>query len=143
MPKFDTHVHCRDGIEREKATISGVVKAAKDAGIDVIFDMPNAINPATGTPIIRKVDIESRLELAESQGVLDSYKIYVGATPDPAQLGEAADIVREKTRVPGIKAFMGKSVGNLEIIDVEKQMNVYKTLSDCGYKGVLALHCEK
>jgi len=141
--RIDTHVHCRDGNEREKATISGVVKAARDAGIDVVFDMPNTINPATGTPTIRKVDIEARLELAKSQGVLDSYKIYVGATPDSAQLEEAANIVCDNSRVPGIKAFMGKSVGNLEIIDVEKQKNVYKKLSDCGYEDVIALHCEK
>lgn len=143
MPKFDAHVHCRDWNEREKATISGVVRAAKDAGIDVVFDMPNAINPATGTPIIRKVDIEARLELAKSQGVLDSYKIYVGATPDSAQLEEAANIVRENPRVPGIKAFMCTSVGPLGIIKEEEQKGVYADLSDCGYEDVFAFHGEK
>lgn len=141
--QIDTHVHCRDGNEREKATISGVVKAARDAGIDIVFDMPNVINPATGTPIIRKVDIDARLELAKSQAVLDNYKIYVGATPDSAQLEEAANIVRENTRVPGIKAFMCTSVGPLGIIKEEEQKSVYAELSDCGYEDVLAFHGEK
>ena len=39
--------------------------------------------------------------------------------------------------------FAGRSVGNLEIIEENKQQKVYQTLTEENYKGVLAVHCEK
>lgn len=135
---IDPHVHCRDWEQSYKATILEVMKTARSQGVIAIVDMPN-----TNPPIISKEMVEKRLETARKEGCIDGYYLYIGATSDPKQLREAVEVVDTNPKVLGMKMFAGKSVGNLEVSKPEDQRQVYMTLAEIGYKGVLMLHCEK
>lgn len=135
--RIDPHVHLRDEEQNYKETIAHGLTTAKKAGVDYVFDMPN-----TQRPILTKKDVERRLGHVP-EGEKGRYFLYIGATADAAQLKDAANLVEKIKEVIGIKMFAGKSTGTLEITDEAEQRNVYQTLADCGYQGVLAVHCEK
>jgi dihydroorotase len=147
MGVVDFHVHCRglregDG---EADYIGHVLRVVELAGVDAIGDMPNPKIPIT----TRKLVIE-RLNVARSYGSDVFYGLHIGMTPDPEQIREAVEVYREffpkvgdRVGAIGLKMYAGRSTGNLEIIDVDKQRSVYETLGKCGYDGVLAVHCEK
>ncbi len=134
---IDPHVHCRDGKQKYKETIEHVFNIAEKQGIEKIFDMPN-----TNPPIIYEKDVINRLKLVPKNRKND-YFLYIGATSDKNQLKEVVECYNIYKEVIGIKLYAGKSVGDLEIIGIEKQKNVYQTLSDLNYNGVITVHCEK
>ena len=134
---LDPHVHCRDGKQRYKETIEHVFEVAKKQGIEKIFDMPN-----TDPPILYESDIQKRLKLVPKDQK-ENYFLYIGATDNEKQLEEAVRCYDKYKEIVGIKLYAGKSVGNLALINKEKQKRVYQTLSSLGYEGVLAVHCEK
>ncbi len=135
--RIDPHVHCRDGNQNYKDTIKHIFKVCDEQGVDKIFDMPN-----TSPPIVNEKDVIERLNLVP-QEAKERYHLYIGATSNPKQLQDAAEIVKKYNEVIGIKFFAGQSVGDLAIIPEDKQKLVYKTLAENNYKGVIALHCEK
>lgn len=134
---IDPHVHCRDGMEAYKETIKHVFEVASEQGVERIFDMPN-----TDPPILREADVRERLKLVpkSQQG---NYFLYVGVTSDERQLEEAVRCYEEYDEVIGLKLFAGKSVGRLTVANIDEQKKIYTLLSDLGYMGVLAVHCEK
>lgn len=135
--RIDPHVHFRDGNERYKETIEHGLAVAGSQGVDLVFDMPN-----TNPPILRKSDVEERLRyVPESES--HRYFLYVGATENEDQIREAVRLVRENRHVIGIKLYAGHSTGDLAVIDEDAQENIYKTLADLDFRGVLAVHCEK
>jgi dihydroorotase len=142
----DPHVHCRDGSQSGKDTIGRASYHAGRSGVGLIMDMPNT-NPAL---ISRKL-VEDRLNLARETCVRGvSYGLHVGLTSDSAQIREAVNCYNElslredgRVGVIGLKMFAGESVGDLAIIEGESQRKVYEGLSECGYEGVLVVHCEK
>ncbi|MBI3413581.1 MAG: dihydroorotase [Candidatus Aenigmarchaeota archaeon] len=136
--RIDPHVHCRDWKQSYKATIKDVVSLAKASGVDIVFDMPN-----TEPPIISRELVERRLRTAEEYGIKNGYYLYVGVTKDPKQIEEAVDLVTNHDRVIGMKMYAGRSVGDISVINGKDQAIVYRTLADAGYKGVVAVHCEK
>jgi len=77
---LDPHVHFRDGRQAYKMTIREGTLIARSQGVSAVFDMPN-----TDPPIIRGYDVAERLKLAQDQGCLDGYYLYIGATIDPNQ----------------------------------------------------------
>ncbi len=135
--KIDTHVHFRDGTQNYKETIAHGLALAKTQGVDFVFDMPN-----TSPPILRKVDVEKRIALVP-EAEKKRYFLYIGATANEDQLKEAISTVNEMKEVIGIKMFAGKSTGDMQIIEEEKQKMVYQTLAENNYKGVISVHCEK
>jgi len=135
--RIDPHVHFRDEGQEHKETISHGLAVAKEEGVFAVFDMPNTLKP-----ILTEADVKKRLSLVP-QNEKERYFLYIGATSDEKQLQEAARLVNAMKEVIGIKMFAGKSVGTLQIIDEKEQKKVYKTLTENGYKGVLAVHCEK
>ena len=135
---IDPHVHCRDWGESHKETLKHALGVAYKTGVAGVFDMPNTRPPITTRELVMR-----RLADAKAVGSPVFYGLYVGATPDPAQLKEAVDCYEEFTNVIGIKMYAGESVGNLAITEEEAQRRVYGTLATLGYEGVLAVHCEK
>ncbi len=143
---IDVHTHCRDFKQNYKETIAHALDVAKDSGLSAIFDMPNT-NPSITT---RKIALE-RLALAEKVNSPVFYGLYMGITSNPKQIKEAVETYKEllpgeasdKTGVIGLKMFAGKSVGDLEIINLKDQIKVYKELTKLNYEGVLVVHCEK
>lgn len=138
MAYIDPHVHCRDWNQVYKATIASVIQLARSQGVVAIFDMPN-----TDPPIISGSLVNKRLELAQREGCLEGYYVWIGVIKDPDQIKEAVQVVRNNPRVVGMKMYAGRSVGDLAIISEEDQKNVYQILSKEKYEGVLAVHCEK
>ena len=140
---IDVHVHFRDGIQSEKETIKHGFSVAYKCGILSCFDMPNTVPPLTN-----KKDIITRLEygqkMVEEIDKKAIYRIYVGLTNELSQIQEMVQVYNELfPRVVGFKMFAGHSTGNMGILEKDMQCTVYKTLNRCGYKGVIAVHCEK
>lgn len=134
---IDPHVHCRDGKQAYKETIGNVFEIAKRNGIEKIFDMPN-----TDPPITHEKNVLERLKLVPDKYKKDYY-LYIGATSNISQLEEAIRCYNNYKEVIGLKLYAGKSVGDLAVIESDKQQIVYETLAKLNYTGVLAMHCEK
>lgn len=134
---IDPHVHCRDDRQSYKDTIRHVFELAGEQGVDKVFDMPN-----THPPILNESDIERRLSLVPEEHQED-YFLYMGATSDEEQLRKAVECCDDHREVVGIKLYAGESVGNLSVVEKEEQRKVYKTLEEAGFRGVIAVHCEK
>lgn len=134
---IDPHVHCRDGEQAYKETIKHVFEIAEKQGVEKIFDMPN-----TKPVIIREEHVKERLKLVPKEQ-RENYYLYIGATSNLEQIEEAVKCYDNYPEVIGIKLFAGKSVGELAVISEEDQREIYAKLSELGFKGVLAVHCEK
>jgi len=141
---IDPHVHCRDWKQARgkygkfKETVEHALRVAESVGVNAIFDMPN-----TNPPIISRNSVIERLSLAEKANSPVFYGLYMGLTADLLQTIEAIETYKEFQGVVGFKLFAGHSVGDLAIIEEEKQNLVYETLSDLNYEGMLVVHCEK
>lgn len=139
MPMIDPHVHLRDWKEKEKETLAHGLAVALSCGIDEVFDMPN-----TQPTLTERNTVLKRLKDAEQCGIGVHYHLYAGLTSSPEQIGAMVSLVQELfPRVVGLKMFASHSTGNMGLVQEKEQALVYRTLSDCGYEGVVALHCEK
>jgi dihydroorotase len=134
---IDPHVHCRDFEENYKATIESTLDLAMHQGVKYVFDMPN-----TRPPIIDEATLKRRLD-SVPQRYKENYFLYLGLTADDDQVKRAVELYHNYPQVIGFKMFAGKSVGGLAIINPDKQFEVYKTLTEEKYEGVIAVHCEK
>ncbi len=122
---IDTHVHFREpGAEYKEGIASGSRACAK-GGVTTFLEMPNT-NPATTT----REALHAKLELASRESIVN-YGFYLGATPD--NLEE----LKQATRTPGIKLFLGSSTGNLLVDgqDALERIFAETTLPICA-------HCE-
>jgi len=141
---IDCHVHCRDFKQNYKETIEHALEVARDSGLSGIFDMPN-----TNPPVTTRERVLERFALIGTKSIF--YGIYIGLTSDKEQITEAVETYNEffpsnpeiRRGVVGLKMFAGRSVGDLAIIELEEQVEVYNQLSNLNYMGVLAVHCEK
>ena len=142
----DAHVHFRDWNQSNKETIlHGMLTGAK-AGFDVFFDMPNCNPPLTARETIEariRKGIEAEQAL-EQQGFIVHYHTYAGVTADKAQLREVIKAYNDLfPRVCGLKMFASQSTGNMGITEEDQQREIYRTLAEENYRGVIAVHCEK
>lgn len=145
---IDPHVHLRDWTQKHKETVEHGLEVAYHAGLDGVFEMPN-----TDPALISIKTIEDRIKLANDvitrlrkriNGFDIFHGLYAGITSDPEQIKEVVEAYNKLfPRVVGLKLFAGQSTGNMGVIDEEEQRRVYRTLLEEGYKGVLAVHCEK
>lgn len=142
---IDPHVHFRDWNQSYKETIKHGLSVAERIGSSGVFDMPN-----TNPPINSRELVERRLNDAFKINSPVFYGLYIGLTSNPKQIREVVRAYKEffpkegdNVGVVGFKMFAGHSVGNLGIIDKDEQRKVYQILTDKGYEGVLAIHCEK
>lgn len=136
-PRIDPHVHCRDWEQAYKATISSVMGLAASQGVSAVFDMPNTNPSITSLGLAKR-----RIETARQEGISGGYYLYLGVTGSAAQAAEAVSAHDSLPEVIGLKMFAGKSVGNLTV-EESAQRAVYRSLAEIGYRGVLAVHCEK
>lgn len=144
---IDVHVHLRDGIQRDKETVLHGMLSAAQCGITALFDMPNTVPTLTSERAVR-----DRLALGDA--AVDAlrrsrnsdmfYGVYGGVTAEANQVREIVSTYRELfPRVVGLKLFAGHSTGSMGLLEVDQQQHVYEILTDSGYDGVLAIHCEK
>lgn len=134
---IDSHVHLRDGEQKQKETIRHGLVVAERIGLTGVFDMPN-----TNPPILDRATISDRLQLADRTKSSVFYGLYCGLTKNPEQIKEAIACTREFEQVVGLKLFAGKSTGDLSIPDTASQKFIFETLAKENYTGLLAIHCE-
>jgi dihydroorotase len=144
---IDPHVHLRDWDQNSKETLYHGLRTAVQAGISGVFDMPN-----TAPPLISRDKIETRLADAAAArekveietGKKIFYGLYGGLTADEKQIKEVVTAHRELfPSVVGLKLFSVHSTGNMGITSKSQQKNIFSVLASEGYRGVLAVHCEK
>jgi len=124
---IDDHVHFRDPGLTHKADIHTESMAAAAGGVTSYMDMPNT-NPQTTT----LEALEDKFEKAAMKSLVN-YSFYFGATNNNAHLLPLLD----KTRVCGVKLFMGASTGNMLVDRMETLKNIF------AHAGMLiATHCE-
>ncbi len=144
---IDPHVHLRDWNQKEKETIDHGLTVASRVQFTTLFDMPNT-SPSLIFPHLVSRRIEEGSDAARSVSERYSrevhYAAYGGVTTDPSQLEALVSLHHHLfPAMIGLKLFAGHSTGSMGIASVAQQREVYRTLSDTGYRGVVAVHCEK
>lgn len=124
---IDDHVHFRDPGLTYKADILSESRAAAAGGVTSIMDMPNT-NPPTTT----LEALEQKQALLAEKCVVN-HSCYFGATNDNYGLFPQLD----KTRVCGIKLFMGSSTGNMLVDRMDSLRRIFG-----GTDMLIAAHCE-
>jgi dihydroorotase len=137
MEIIDLHVHFRDEEWKYKYTINQGLKLAEELGIKIVGDMPNLPRP-----VINEKRVLERLKLVPKK-YKENYKLWVGLTSNHNQIVEAIECVDKYYEVVGLKLFAGKSIGELAVSEYKNQLKVFETLTEVGYKGLIAVHCEK
>ena len=124
---IDDHVHFRDPGLTHKADMASETPAAAAGGVTSFMDMPNC-NPQTTT----LEALNAKFEDAATKCVVN-YSFYFGATNNNVHVLKELD----KTRVCGVKLFMGASTGNML---VDRMEALRKIFSEAGM--LIATHCE-
>lgn len=124
---IDDHVHFRDPGLTQKADMATETAAAAAGGVTSFMDMPNC-NPQTTT----LEALDNKFQDAATKCIVN-YSFYFGATNNNTHLLKELD----KTRVCGVKLFMGASTGNML---VDRMEALKKIFSEAGM--LIATHCE-
>lgn len=124
---IDDHVHFRDPGLTHKADITSESSAAAAGGVTSYMDMPNTVPQTTTIEAL-----EAKFADAATKSKVN-YSFFFGVTNDNASLLPLLD----KTKVCGVKLFMGSSTGNML---VDKQEALKKIFSDAGM--LIMTHCE-
>ena len=124
---IDDHVHFRDPGLTHKADIFSESRAAAAGGVTSIMDMPN-----TNPPTVTLDALEQKQQLLAEKCIVN-HSCYFGATNDNYDLFPLLD----KTRVCGIKLFMGSSTGNMLVDRMDSLRRIFG-----GTDMLIAAHCE-
>ena len=124
---IDSHVHFREPGLTHKADIFTESKAAAAGGVTSFMDMPNTIPNA-----ITRDLLEEKFRLASKKSLVN-YSFYIGATNDNIDELKKFD----NNTVCGIKVFMGSSIGNMIVDDVNVLQQIFSLPS-----SLIAVHCE-
>ena len=127
---IDTHVHFREPGLTEKADIKHESRAAAYGGVTSYFDMPNTV-PQT----ICLDALNDKFSRAKHHSYVN-YSFFFGATSKNIEEFHHLD----KTRIPGIKLFMGSSTGNMKVDEISNLMSIFKTAHELDLP--LMVHCE-
>lgn len=124
---IDDHVHFREPGLTEKADMDSESRAAAAGGVTSFFDMPNTIPQTTTLEAL-----EEKYSIAARKSHVN-YAFFFGATNDNCNLFARLD----KSRVPGIKLFMGSSTGNML---VDRRESLDRIFENAGMP--IMAHCE-
>jgi len=124
---IDDQVHFREPGLTHKATIGSESRAAVAGGITSFIEMPNTIPQAT---TIEKLE-EKFTRAAETSHA--NYSFMFGGTND--NLAEIKKV--DKSKVAGLKLFLGSSTGNMLVDDEEVLREIFKSTD-----LVISVHCE-
>jgi dihydroorotase len=124
---IDDHVHFREPGLTHKGDIASESAAAAAGGITSFMEMPNTL-PQT----ITIEEWEKKNMLAAAKSVIN-YSFYLGATDNNLDELQKAD----RSRVPGIKLFLGASTGNM-LVENESALDAIFRIKSLP----VACHCE-
>lgn len=121
----DDQVHFREPGLTHKEDLAHASRACAAGGVTSFLEMPNTIPNA-----INQERILEKLEIASKHSLVN-YGFYIGATPDNVEE------LKNATRTPGIKIFIGSSTGDLLVDQQEALERIFAetTLPICA-------HCE-
>ncbi|WP_455673362.1 dihydroorotase [Phocaeicola sp.] len=125
---IDDHVHFRDPGLTQKADMHTESTAAVAGGVTSYMDMPNTTPQTTSLEAL-----EAKFADAATKSVIN-YSFYFGATNNNADILSQLD----KSRVCGVKLFMGASTGNML---VDRMEVLRKVFANAGM--LIATHCEE
>ncbi len=114
---IDDHVHFREPGLTDKADIDSESRAAAAGGVTTYFDMPNCVPQTTTLEAL-----EDKFRLAAEKSHVN-YSFFFGATNDNSDLFACLD----RSRIPGIKLFMGSSTGNMLVDRREALDRIFAT----------------
>lgn len=124
---IDDQVHFREPGLTHKATIETESRAAVAGGITSFIEMPNTVPQATTIEKLEeKFDIAARTSYA-------NYSFMFGGTND--NLEEILKV--DKTKVAGLKLFLGSSTGNMLVDNPEVLENIFANTD-----LLISVHCE-
>ena len=124
---IDDHVHFREPGLTAKADIDSESRAAAAGGVTSYFDMPNTVPQTTTLEALEK-----KFQIAAKKSHVN-YSFFFGATNDNYSLFGQLD----KTRIPGVKLFMGSSTGNM-LVDRREALD--RIFAEAGMP--IMAHCE-
>lgn len=122
---IDDQVHFREpGLTHKEDLHTGSLACAK-GGVTTFLEMPNT-RPATTS----RAALHAKLDLAATKSVVN-FGFYIGATP------QNLDELKQATRTPGIKIFIGSSTGDLL---VDEQSALERIFAETSLP--ITAHCE-
>lgn len=124
---IDTHVHFREPGLTRKGSIASESAAAVAGGVTSYLEMPN-----TAPPTISIEAVDDKIGRA-SKSSLANFGFFIGATNSNIDQLLAVD----RSKVPGVKLFMGSSTGNMLVDDDSTISRLFR-----DFKGVIAVHAE-
>lgn len=125
---IDDQVHFREPGLTHKGDIASESRAAVAGGVTSFMDMPNT-NPQTTT-----LDaLEWKFQRAAETSVAN-YSFFFGGTNDNFGIVHKLD----RTRIPGLKLFLGSSTGNM-LVDKKEALQRFFSETDL----LIAVHAEK
>lgn len=125
---IDDQVHFREPGLTHKGDISSESRAAVAGGITTFMDMPNTKPQTTTLP-----DLEWKLQRGAETSAAN-YSFFFGGTND--NMDEIHKL--DRSRVPGLKLFLGSSTGNML---VDKKESLERIFSEADM--LIAIHAEK
>lgn len=125
---IDDQVHFREPGLTHKATIYTEARAGVAGGVTSFMEMPNTKPPAVTIDLLeQKYEIASKTSLA-------NYSFFMGT--NHTNLDELMKV--DKTKVCGIKIFMGSSTGDMLVDNKEVLEKIFSRRNDI----LIATHCE-
>lgn len=125
---IDDQVHFRDPGLTHKGDMQTESRAAVAGGVTTFMDMPNT-KPQTTT----LADLEWKFQRGAAVSAAN-YSFFFGGTND--NLDEIRQL--DRSRVPGLKLFLGSSTGNML---VDKKESLERLFGETGM--LIAIHAEK
>ncbi len=124
---IDDQVHFREPGLTHKAEIFTESRAAVAGGITSFMEMPNTVpNVLTQELLEEKYRIGANRSLA-------NFSFFMGASNDNIE-----EVLKtDKTKVCGVKVFMGSSTGNMLVDNKETLTNIFSKVDH-----LIATHCE-
>ncbi|MES2619954.1 MAG: dihydroorotase [Bacteroidota bacterium] len=125
---IDDQVHFREPGLTHKATIYSEARAGIAGGVTSFMEMPNTNPPAVTIKLL-----EEKYAVA-AQTSLANHSFYMGTN-----LTNFKELMKvDKTRICGIKIFMGSSTGDMLVDDPEVLERIFCERNDI----LIAAHCE-
>ncbi len=125
---IDDQVHFREPGLTHKASIYTEARAGVAGGVTSFMEMPNTDPPACTLELLeQKYEIAARTSLA-------NYSFYMGTNHH--NIDELRKV--DKTKICGIKIFMGSSTGDMLVDEPEVLERVFSERNDI----LIATHCE-
>jgi dihydroorotase len=125
---IDDQVHFREPGLTHKATIYTEARAGIAGGTTSFMEMPNTDPPATTIELL-----EQKYEIGKNTS-LANYSFYMGTNHH--NIDELMKV--DKTKICGIKIFMGSSTGDMLVDEPEVLEKIFSKRSDI----LITTHCE-